>query len=58
MVQRLLGLPAAPRQDAADALGLAITHAHAHRALDRLQGVGAVTRTTSSMYRAQRPRGS
>ena len=58
MVQRLLGLPAAPRQDAADALGLAITHAHAHRTLDRLQGVGAVTRTTSSMYRAQRPRGS
>ena len=27
MVKRLLQLPALPRQDAADALGLAITHA-------------------------------
>ena len=32
MVARLLGLPALPRPaDAADALGLAITHVHAHR---------------------------
>ena len=50
MVQRLLGLPAAPRPDAADALGLAITHAHAGQALARLQQAG-LTRTTTSMYR-------
>jgi crossover junction endodeoxyribonuclease RuvC len=53
MVQRLLALPAAPRPDAADALGLAITHAHTHRALERLQSAGAATRTTSSMYRSR-----
>ncbi len=50
MVQRLLQLPAAPRPDAADALGLAITHAHAGHTLARLHGVG-LARTTSSMYR-------
>ena len=50
MVQRLLGLPAAPRPDAADALGLAITHAHAGPAVARLHAAGA-ERTTSSMYR-------
>ena len=50
MVQRLLQLPAAPRADAADALGLAITHAHAGRAIARLHAAG-VGRTTGSMYR-------
>ena len=50
MVQRLLQLPAAPRADAADALGLAITHAHAGRAVALLQVAGA-PRSTSSMYR-------
>jgi len=50
MVQRLLGLPAAPRPDAADALGLAITHAHAGPAVARLHAAGD-GRTTSSMYR-------
>ena len=53
MVQRLLALPAAPRPDAADALGLAITHAHAHRTLARLQDAGAAARTTSGMYRGR-----
>ena len=54
MVQRLLALPAAPRPDAADALGLAITHAHAHRTLARLQDAGAAARTTTgSMYRGR-----
>lgn len=52
MVQRLLGLPAAPRPDAADALGLAITHAHASRSLARLQAAGA-ERRTSGMYRSR-----
>lgn len=32
MVKRLLQLPVAPGPDAADALGMAITHAHAHHA--------------------------
>ncbi len=50
MVQRLLQLPAVPRADAADALGLAITHAHAGRAVARLHAAGAA-RTTGSMYR-------
>ncbi len=53
MVQRLLDLPAAPRPDAADALGLAITHAHAGRTLDRLHAAG-LARSTSSMYRRGR----
>ena len=50
MVQRLLQLPAAPRPDAADALGLAITHAHASRAVALLHAAGA-GRSTSSMYK-------
>ena len=53
MVQRLLQLPAAPRPDAADALGLAITHAHAGQAVARLQAAG-LARTTASMYRRGR----
>lgn len=53
MVQRLLGLPTTPRPDAADALGLAITHAHAGRTIDRLQAAG-LARSTSSMYRRAR----
>ena len=51
MVQRLLALPAAPGPDAADALGLAITHAHAGHTLALLHGVG---RTSASMYRRRR----
>ena len=35
MVKRLLQLPGLPGKDAADALGLAITHAHAGAAMDR-----------------------
>jgi crossover junction endodeoxyribonuclease RuvC len=37
MVKRLLQLPALPGPDAGDALGLAITHAHAGRALALLE---------------------
>ena len=40
MVMRLLKLPALPGKDAADALGLAITHAHAGAALARLALAG------------------
>ena len=44
MVRRLLDLPGLPGPDAADALGLAITHAHAGAAMARIakaQGIGA-----------------
>ena len=50
MVQRLLQLPQAPGPDADDALGLAITHAHAGRAVALLHAAGA-GRSTSSMYK-------
>lgn len=51
MVKRLLQLPGVPGQDAADALGLAITHAHSGLALSRLAAAGASTRKVSGMYR-------
>jgi crossover junction endodeoxyribonuclease RuvC len=54
MVKRLLKLPGLPGPDAADALGLAITHAHAARALLSQQGVGAERSRASGMYRAGR----
>jgi crossover junction endodeoxyribonuclease RuvC len=41
MVRRLLKLPGVPSPDAADALGVAITHAHAGSALARLGAAGA-----------------
>lgn len=50
MVQRLLQLPGLPGPDAADALGLAITHAHAGHILARLQATG-LHRRASGMYR-------
>lgn len=53
MVQRLLQLPRAPGPDAADALGLAITHAHAGALVQRLHAAGAA-RTTASMFRRGR----
>jgi crossover junction endodeoxyribonuclease RuvC len=42
MVQRLLQLPGLPGPDAADALGLAITHAHANKAMARISQADAV----------------
>ncbi len=61
MVRRLLALPGLPGPDAADALGLAITHAHAGRATARLaeaQSVGGAATGASarSSYRAGRSR--
>jgi crossover junction endodeoxyribonuclease RuvC len=54
MVKRLLKLPALPGKDAADALGLAITHAHAGQAMNRIAEATHTTRRTSGMYRAGR----
>ena len=54
MVRRLLSLPAAPSQDAADALGLAITHAHAGESMARLAKAAQLTRKTHAMYAAGR----
>ena len=55
MVKRLLGLSGLPGTDAADALGMAITHAHAGQAMDRLnQAGGALQRKTHAMYKGGR----
>jgi crossover junction endodeoxyribonuclease RuvC len=54
MVMRLLQLPAIPGKDAADALGLAITHAHAGAATALLQQAGQVVRRNTGMYRGGR----
>ncbi|KQP14148.1 crossover junction endodeoxyribonuclease RuvC [Pseudorhodoferax sp. Leaf267] len=56
MVKRLLRLPGLPGKDAADALGLAITHAHVGQAMARLAQATPLTRATSGMYRAGRTR--
>ena len=56
MVKRLLNLPGLPGPDAADALGLAITHAHAGHSMARLAAATQLQRTTSSMYKAGRSR--
>ncbi|KAF1024041.1 MAG: Crossover junction endodeoxyribonuclease RuvC [Paracidovorax wautersii] len=54
MVMRLLQLPGLPGTDAADALGLAITHAHAGAAMARIAEVAPLQRKTSAMYRKGR----
>jgi crossover junction endodeoxyribonuclease RuvC len=54
MVKRLLKLPGLPGKDAADALGLAITHAHAGPAMARIAQATHTTRKTSAMYKAGR----
>ena len=56
MVKRLLQLPGLPGPDAADALGLAITHAHAGHAMARIAEATTLTRKSSGMYRAGRSR--
>ena len=55
MVMRLLKLPGIPGKDAADALGLAITHAHVGQATARL-ALAAGVGTTSGNYRDGRSR--
>jgi crossover junction endodeoxyribonuclease RuvC len=54
MVQRLLGLPAPPGKDAADALGLAITHAHAGASLAALGAAATLSRRQHAQYRKGR----
>ncbi len=54
MVRRLLRLPGLPGTDAADALGLAITHAHAGAAMARLGEAGTLARRQHAMYKGGR----
>ena len=54
MVKRLLQLPVLPRQDAADALGMAITHAHASPSMNKLAAQGLLNRKTHGMFRSGR----
>ena len=60
MVKRLLNLPGLPGADAADALGLAITHAHAGVGLARMaqaKGLGGIeSQTQKAAYKAGRSR--
>ena len=58
MVQRLLGLPGLPGPDAADALGMAITHAHAHAgaAMARLAKASGLGGKIGGNYKAGRSR--
>lgn len=51
MVKRLLQLPGLPGTDAADALGLAITHAHVGVALSKMSQVTELNRKQHAMYR-------
>ena len=54
MVSRLLRLPGVPGRDAADALGLAIAHAHIGPGMDRLAAVTGLSRKTSAMFKQGR----
>jgi crossover junction endodeoxyribonuclease RuvC len=50
MVTRLLALQAAPGTGAADALGIAITHAHAGASLAALQRVSPLARRSHAQF--------
>jgi crossover junction endodeoxyribonuclease RuvC len=54
MVMRLLKLPGLPGKDAADALGLAITHAHAGQARARLAAATTLAPRAHAAYKAGR----
>jgi crossover junction endodeoxyribonuclease RuvC len=56
MVKRLLQLPGVPGKDAADALGIAITHAHVGQAMARIAQATPLKRTTTGMYKGGRAR--
>lgn len=54
MVRRLLKLSALPGKDAADALGLAISHAHSRAAMGALGGATELQRKAHAQYRKSR----
>lgn len=54
MVKRLLALPSLPGKDAADALGLAIAHAHAGASFAAIQRSGDLQRRAHAQYRKGR----
>ncbi|PXW96948.1 Holliday junction endonuclease RuvC [Sphaerotilus hippei] len=54
MVTRLLSLSRKPTQDASDALGLAITHAHASASFAAMGQATTLERRTHGQYRAGR----
>jgi crossover junction endodeoxyribonuclease RuvC len=56
MVMRLLKLPSLPGKDAADALGLAITHAHVGPAMARLAQASGLGGNAKTSYRDGRSR--
>ncbi|MBN8756148.1 MULTISPECIES: crossover junction endodeoxyribonuclease RuvC [Variovorax] len=56
MVKRLLDLPGLPGADAADALGIAITHAQVGRSMARLAEAAELSKTHAGTYRQGRSR--
>jgi crossover junction endodeoxyribonuclease RuvC len=54
MVMRLLKLPGLPGRDAADALGLAITHAHAGASIAAMARATTLAPRTHAQYRKSR----
>lgn len=54
MVMRLLNLPGLPGKDAADALGLAITHAHAGGSFAVMAQTTALNRRTHAQFKGGR----
>ncbi len=54
MVRRLLALPGLPGPDAADALGIAIAHAHAGSSMGKLAAATALQRKSSAMFKGGR----
>ncbi len=54
MVKRLLSLPALPGKDAADALGLAITHAHAGASFAAIARAAPLARRAHAQYKRGR----
>ena len=54
MVRRLLDLPGLPGKDAADALGLAICHAHAGASFNAMSRVTTLSRKSHAQFRKGR----
>jgi crossover junction endodeoxyribonuclease RuvC len=54
MVMRLLNLPGLPGKDAADALGLAICHAHASRSFAAIEKAAQRTKRTKAQFKGGR----